>query len=48
MPLCARRCRQCATEAVQDHLVALGYETGLDRDVLVEAAEMAQAMRSDS
>ena len=36
-----------ATEAVQDHLVALGYETGLEQDVLVEAAEMAQAMRSD-
>ncbi len=37
-----------ATEAVHDHLVGLGYETGLDRDVLVAAAELAQAMRSDS
>lgn len=36
-----------ATEAVQERLTALGYETGLDRDVLVAAAEMAQAMRSD-
>lgn len=36
-----------ATEAVQERLVSLGYETGLDRDVLVAAAEMAQAMRSD-
>ena len=36
-----------ATEAVQERLTALGYETGLDRDVLVAAAKMAQAMRSD-
>ena len=36
-----------ATEAVQERLTALGYETGLDLDVLVAAAEMAQAMRSD-
>ena len=36
-----------ATEAVQDHLVALGYETGLDRDVLMEAAALAKSMRSD-
>ena len=35
-----------ATEAVQDHLTALGYETGLDRAVLGRAAEMARAMRS--
>ena len=36
-----------ATEAVQDHLVALGYDTGLDREVLVAAANMARSMRSD-
>ncbi|UWQ89993.1 hydroxymethylglutaryl-CoA lyase [Rhodobacteraceae bacterium M382] len=35
-----------ATEAVYDHLHRLGYDTGLDRDVLNEAAEMARAMRS--
>jgi hydroxymethylglutaryl-CoA lyase len=35
-----------ATEAVHDRLIALGSETGLDRDVLVEAAAMARAMRS--
>ena len=34
-----------ATEAVQDHLVALGYHTGLDRDVLRRGAEMARAIR---
>lgn len=34
-----------ATEAVHDHLIGLGYETGLDRAVLGRAAEMAQAMR---
>ena len=34
-----------ATESVNDLLVSLGYETGLDRDVLAEAAEMARAMR---
>ncbi|EAQ01795.1 hydroxymethylglutaryl-CoA lyase [Pseudooceanicola batsensis HTCC2597] len=34
-----------ATEAVHDRLVTLGYETGLDREVLVAAAEMARAMR---
>ena len=34
-----------ATEAVHDRLTALGYETGLDRAVLIEAARMAQAMR---
>lgn len=36
-----------ATEAVNDLLVGLGYETGLDAGVLAEAAEMAQAMRQD-
>lgn len=34
-----------ATEAVNRHLTALGYETGLDQAVLEEAAEMARAMR---
>lgn len=34
-----------ATEAVHDRLCALGYETGLDRAVLIEAATMARAMR---
>lgn len=34
-----------ATEAVHDRLVSLGFETGLDREVLVEAAAMARAMR---
>jgi hydroxymethylglutaryl-CoA lyase len=34
-----------ATEAVHDRLVALGYETGLDRHVLARAADMARAMR---
>ena len=34
-----------ATEAVNDLLVGLGYETGLDAGVLAEAAEMARAMR---
>lgn len=33
-----------ATEAVAAHLHALGYETGLDADVLAEAAAMAKAM----
>lgn len=37
-----------ATEAVQDHLTALGYETGLKKELLAEAAEMARQMRSDS
>ena len=36
-----------ATEAVHDRLMALGYETGLDRDVLSKAAKMAEAMRSE-
>jgi len=34
-----------ATEAVNAHLTALGYQTGLDQAVLEEAAEMAKAMR---
>jgi hydroxymethylglutaryl-CoA lyase len=34
-----------ATEAVHDRLLSLGYETGLDRDVLDEAAAMARRMR---
>lgn len=35
-----------ATEAVHDRLIALGYETGLNRDVLSKAAELAKAMRN--
>jgi len=34
-----------ATEAVAAHLAHLGYETGLDKDVLAQAADMARAMR---
>ena len=34
-----------ATEAVHEHLTRLGYETGLDAEVLSDAAEMARAMR---
>ncbi len=34
-----------ATEAVHSRLVGLGYETGLDEAVLLEAREMARAMR---
>lgn len=34
-----------ATEAVNAHLTALGYETGLDQGVLEAAAEMARGMR---
>ena len=34
-----------ATEAVAKHLAALGYQTGLDLDVIATAAEMAHAMR---
>lgn len=34
-----------ATEAVAKHLAALGYQTGLDLDVIAEAADMARAMR---
>ena len=33
------------TLAVQDHVAALGYETGLDWDVLEQAAAMARGMR---
>ena len=36
-----------ATEAVHDRLVELGYETGLDRAVLIRAADMARAMRKE-
>ncbi|MGY6535952.1 MAG: hydroxymethylglutaryl-CoA lyase [Pararhodobacter sp.] len=36
-----------ATEAVHDRLQALGYDTGLDRAVLVQAAGMARAMRQE-
>ena len=35
-----------ATEAVARHLAALGYETGLDLDVIDEAAALAKAMRA--
>lgn len=35
-----------ATEAVARHLAALGYETGLDLDVIDAAAEMARALRA--
>jgi hydroxymethylglutaryl-CoA lyase len=35
-----------ATEAVNQHLVALGYDTGLDQDVLEAAAAMARGMRN--
>lgn len=35
-----------ATEAVHDRLTALGYATGLDRDVLAAGAMMARAMRA--
>lgn len=34
-----------ATEAVNARLIALGYQTGLDADVLEQAAGMARAMR---
>ncbi len=34
-----------ATEAVHERLIELGYETGLDPEVLAEAAAMARAMR---
>ncbi|MCB1334054.1 MAG: hydroxymethylglutaryl-CoA lyase [Roseivivax sp.] len=37
-----------ATEAVHDRLVALGYDTGLNRDVLARAGAMALAMRTGS
>ncbi|AAV96029.1 hydroxymethylglutaryl-CoA lyase [Ruegeria pomeroyi] len=35
-----------ATEAVAAHLERLGYQTGLDMDVIAEAADMARAMRT--
>lgn len=35
-----------ATEAVHDRLTALGFETGLNRAVLDEAADMARALRA--
>ncbi|RKF14994.1 hydroxymethylglutaryl-CoA lyase [Roseovarius spongiae] len=34
-----------ATGAVAERLAALGFETGLDREVIAEAARMARAMR---
>ena len=34
-----------ATEAVAEHLARLGYDTGLDLDVIAQAAEMARQMR---
>ncbi len=34
-----------ATEAVHDRLLALGYATGLERNVLLRAAQMAREMR---
>lgn len=34
-----------ATEAVNAHLLALGYKTGVDQTIVEEAAAMAQAMR---
>jgi len=37
-----------ATEAVARRLAHLGYETGLDLDVIATAAEMARAMREDA
>lgn len=37
-----------ATEAVHDRVTALGYTTGLDRDILEKAAQMARQMRVDS
>ncbi|WP_298565917.1 hydroxymethylglutaryl-CoA lyase [uncultured Aliiroseovarius sp.] len=35
-----------ATEAVHDRVTALGYSTGLDRDILEKAAQMARQMRA--
>ncbi|MCE8537555.1 hydroxymethylglutaryl-CoA lyase [Ruegeria pomeroyi] len=35
-----------ATEAVAAHLERLGYQTGLEMDVIAEAADMARAMRT--
>ncbi|MEH6391295.1 MAG: hydroxymethylglutaryl-CoA lyase [Sulfitobacter sp.] len=36
-----------ATEKVNAHLAALGYRTGLDQELIEEAAAMARAMRAD-
>jgi len=36
-----------ATEAVANHVASLGYKTGLDMDVIAQAAEMARRMRHD-
>ncbi|WP_135503467.1 hydroxymethylglutaryl-CoA lyase [Roseovarius aestuariivivens] len=36
-----------ATEAVHDRLIALGYDTGLDRGAVAEAADMARRMRRE-
>ncbi|MGR3508165.1 MAG: hydroxymethylglutaryl-CoA lyase [Sulfitobacter sp.] len=36
-----------ATEKVSAHLAALGYRTGLDQELIEEAAAMARAMRAD-
>ena len=36
-----------ATEGLAARLAALGFETGLDRDAVARAAEMAQAMRGE-
>jgi hydroxymethylglutaryl-CoA lyase len=36
-----------ATEALHDHLSALGYATGLDRAILSQAAQMARAMKGN-
>ena len=36
-----------ATEAVAAHLAALGYETGLDLDMVEAAADLARKMRRD-
>ena len=44
-PYAAGAAGNVATEAVHDRLIALGYDTGMDRAVLVEAADMARAMR---
>ena len=35
-----------ATEAVAEHLERLGYETGLDLEIVNRAADMARAMRA--
>ena len=36
-----------ATESVAAHLAALGYDTGLDLEVIAEAASLAKALRSE-